>query len=130
MSFRHHNPIVPAALSTAIVFHAQAEPVTEINSDISDLAERMTDLMEEANGIGLAAPQVGVSLRIIVVSITGKRQDAKVLINPVLSDLQGVSEMEEGCLSIPGVHANVKRAASCSVEAQDIDGNLVTHFQA
>ncbi|MCF7957420.1 MAG: peptide deformylase [Phycisphaerae bacterium] len=100
-----------------------AQPITEITSDIVELAERMTFMMEESNGIGLAAPQVGISLRLVVISITGKQEDARILINPVLSDLQGVSESEEGCLSLPGVYGNVKRAASCSVTAQDIDGN-------
>ncbi len=100
-----------------------AQPVDTINEEIVQLSERMIDVMIESSGVGLAAPQVGVSLRIITVSPTGKRQDSQVLINPVLSELSGISEMEEGCLSIPDVRAKVRRAAACTVDALDLDGN-------
>ena len=100
-----------------------ADSVREITPEIRGLVERMTDLMVNSEGIGLAAPQVGVSLRVIVVSVTGKREDAKAFINPELSNFSGSSEMEEGCLSIPGVRAKVRRAASCTMKTLDIDGN-------
>ena len=97
--------------------------VTGINREIVNLVDRMSDLMMESSGVGLAAPQVGVPLRIIVFSLTGKSEDVEVLINPALSKFIGMSEMEEGCLSIPGVRTNVRRPEACTVEAMDIDGN-------
>jgi len=100
-----------------------AEPVREITPEIRGLVERMANLMADSEGIGLAAPQVGVSLRVIVVNVTGKRQDVEVYINPELSNFLGSSEMEEGCLSIPGVRAKVRRAAACTMKALDINGN-------
>ena len=103
------------------VLRRVAQPVTEIGPELAALAERMIDLMVEADGVGLAAPQVGVPLRLIVVSLTGSRDDAEVLVNPELSDLQGVAEVEEGCLSVPGIHAKVRRATACTVHAQSLE---------
>ena len=102
-----------------------AESVREITPEIMGLAERMADLMVNSEGIGLAAPQVGVSLRVIVVSVTGKREDVEVFINPELTNFNGSSEMEEGCLSIPGVRAKVRRAAACTMRALDIEGDEI-----
>ena len=100
-----------------------AEPVGEVGAEIADLAERMIDMMLEADGIGLAAPQVGVSLRLIVVCPTGQRDEAEVLVNPQLGNFQGTAETEEGCLSVPGLRAKVRRAAACAVTALDLEGN-------
>ena len=105
----------------------KAIEITDIGPEHTALAERMTNLMVDFQGIGLAAPQVGLSIRLIVISITGKREDAEILVNPVLSDFDGWSEMEEGCLSVPGVRGKVKRAATCKVNATDLEGN---HFEA
>ena len=103
-----------------------AEEVPEVNDQIVQLARRMVDLMVESDGVGLAAPQVGVSLRLIVVSPTGTKEDAEVFVNPVLTNLIGSCEGEEGCLSVPGVRARVRRAESCTATAQDLDGNSFT----
>ena len=100
-----------------------AQPIEQITPEITALAERMTDLMIESSGVGLAAPQVGVSLRLIVVSPNGKRDNVEVLVNPQLSDFQGEFKMEEGCLSIPNIRATVRRYAVCSVSALNLDGN-------
>ncbi|MBN1766390.1 MAG: peptide deformylase [Sedimentisphaerales bacterium] len=100
-----------------------AQPVEEITEEISDLAESMVDIMVKSSGIGLAATQLGIPLRIITMSVTGKRDDAEIIINPTLSNLSGSSEMEEGCLSVPNVRANVRRANACTVDALDVDGN-------
>ena len=100
-----------------------AEPVGEMGAEIADLAERMIDMMLEADGIGLAAPQVGVSLRLIVVCPTGQRDEAEVLVNPQLGNFQGTAETEEGCLSVPGLRAKVRRAAACAVTALDLEGS-------
>jgi len=100
-----------------------AKPVDQFNRDLAALVGRMTDLMLESDGIGLAGPQVGLSLRMVVVSPTGKRQDTQVLVNPELSNFQGTAETEEGCLSLPAIRAQVQRPASCTLTAQDIEGN-------
>ncbi len=101
-----------------------AKPVEMINDEIRALSDKMIDLMIEASGIGLAAPQVGVGLRLFVNSLTCSRDDALVFINPELSDFEGESVMEEGCLSLPGIHVKVKRPASCVVKAQNLEGKL------
>ncbi|MBN1436840.1 MAG: peptide deformylase [Sedimentisphaerales bacterium] len=107
----------------APILRKVAEPVVEIDDTIAALVDLMWDVMFEADGVGLAAPQVGVSLRIFIVSVTGRREDGQVFINPELSNLQGVSETEEGCLSVPGVRSKVRRAGACTVKALDLDGN-------
>ena len=99
-----------------------AKPLGAITAEIQDLAGKMIDLMVSSSGIGLAGPQVGFGYRIFVASVTGKEEDARVFINPKISNLEGFSEMEEGCLSLPGIHVNVGRPAACRVEAMDVDG--------
>lgn len=106
-----------------------ASPIETITPEIVDLANKMIDLMIEARGIGLAATQVGVGLRLFVSSLNPEEQDAQVFINPQLDDFQGISEIEEGCLSLPGVHVKVRRPATCVITAQDITGEKFS-FQA
>ncbi len=103
-----------------------AKPIKEITPEIVNLAERMIDIMVKSQGIGLAGPQIAVGLRIIVVSVTGKKQDAQVIVNPELSNFSGHAEIEEGCLSIPNVHAKVRRSACCTLKGQDLEGNSIT----
>lgn len=105
------------------VLTRKAEPILEITAKIADLADRMIDIMIESAGVGLAAPQVGVSLRMFVMTSTGKRQNAEIMINPQISQLQGTLLLEEGCLSLPLVRASVRRASACSVNALDIEGD-------
>ena len=102
-----------------------AESIGEITTEIADLAQEMIDLMIKSAGVGLAAPQVGVSIRLFVMSVTGKHEDAQVLINPELSNFDGTSELEEGCLSVPEVRAKVRRSATCTVTATDLHGNRI-----
>jgi len=104
---------------------ARALQAEEIDGDLGALAERMTDLMIASSGIGLAAPQVGVPLRLIVISVTGKADNAFALVNPELTNFQGTSEVEEGCLSVPGVRGKVRRAQACTVHAFDLEGQPV-----
>lgn len=105
------------------VLRQVARPVDEVGSAVRNIAERMIELMVQADGIGLAAPQVGLPLRLLVFSLSGKAEDVHVLINPELCHPQGSSEMEEGCLSLPGIRAKVRRAAVCTVWALDLEGN-------
>lgn len=96
--------------------------IREFDERTAALAERMLELMKEGNGVGLAGPQIGVGLRIFVASPTGEPGDAQVLINPELHDLQGAVEAEEGCLSLPDIRVNIRRARKCRIRAQDIHG--------
>jgi peptide deformylase len=86
----------------------------------------MIDVMIEEDGVGLAAPQIGLSIQLVVISLSGKRENAEVFVNPELSNFQGSAEIEEGCLSVPGVRASVRRAGICTVDAQDLEGNRFT----
>lgn len=108
------------------ILRAPAGHIERIDDRIVALSEKMVDLMVSAAGIGLAGPQLGVPLRIIAISLTGKDQDAQVLINPELGDFHDWVEMEEGCLSVPGIRGKVRRPACCSVQAVDLDGNSFT----
>ncbi len=104
----------------------QAAPVEEINSKVVELAHKMVDIMVDSDGVGLAAPQIGISLRLIVISPTGKKEDAEILVNPELTNLIGCTDSEEGCLSLPGIRGKVRRSESCTVTAYDLDGNKFT----
>ena len=82
----------------------------------------MIDIMIESGGVGLAAPQAGVNLRIFVVSPDGTKENARVYINPEI-ELSGPLEAnEEGCLSLPGICAKIKRYKKCKITATDLDG--------
>ncbi len=110
----------------APVLEGAAVPVDEITDDIRRLVDRMIDIMIEQKGIGLAAPQIGVGLRIFVVSVDGTRENAKVYINPDLEVSGALEANEEGCLSVPGVFAAIKRYRKCVVTATDLDGDQFT----
>ena len=107
----------------------QAAEITEITPEHRALAAEMAKLMYEAEGIGLAAPQVGELLRLITVDVSGpeKREDLMCLVNPRLTpDPEGGSiETEEGCLSVQDFRSKVKRHARVKLEALDLDGNPV-----
>ena len=99
------------------VLRQVAEPVRKVNKDVKALIEDMFDTMYEANGVGLAAPQVGISKRIIVIDVGDNSPIA--LVNPVL--VKGWSEEDdsEGCLSVPGVYMPVKRYKKVLVKARN-----------
>lgn len=97
-----------------------AEEVTDIDGALLDVCNRMLDSMYEANGIGLAAPQVGISQRFFVYDF-GEGPD--VLINPVITESAGEWEMDEGCLSVPGLSWTITRPKEILVVGYDIDGN-------
>lgn len=100
-------------------------PVEEFGPALADLAGKMLDLMREEQGVGLAAPQVGVLSRLFVCNVTGEPGDDMVLVNPVLSELEGDIEGEEGCLSIPDVTVQMRRAKSCVMRAVDVHGKPI-----
>ena len=97
-------------------------PVEQFDGTIRGLVERMFELMRAQKGIGLAAPQVGVLVRIFVCNSTGEPGDDLVCINPELFDLSGVEEREEGCLSLPEVNVPIRRATQVHMRACDETG--------
>jgi len=84
------------------------------------------ELMLKNKGIGLAAPQVGVPLRLFIISLDGKKETAKVYINPTVTPAGELNQTDEGCLSVPGVFTKIRRYKKCSVIATDLDGNEFT----
>ena len=101
------------------------QPVTDFGPEFQALVDDMAETMYAAPGVGLAAPQIGVPLRIFVIDVaTGDDQpsDLRVFINPELADTQGEVCNEEGCLSFPGVHEEVWRAERVTVRAQNARG--------
>lgn len=106
------------------VLTRRAEPVVEIDDEIRRLAHDMVLTMHAAPGIGLAAPQVGVSRRLIVVDLSvGERPDElHILINPEIVDKEGETYIEEGCLSVPGIEEKVRRPSKVKVRGLDLEG--------
>lgn len=101
----------------------RCKPVERFDGELSALADRMLTLMREGRGVGLAGPQVGVLLRLFVCNPTGEPGDAAVWVNPVLSDLEGSVEAEEGCLSLPNINVPKRRAQKAVIEGFDVHGN-------
>jgi peptide deformylase len=101
-----------------------AEPITTIDDDLRTLANDMAETMYAAPGVGLAAPQIGVSRRLIVLDCEGKDEERQlhVAINPEIVAREGESCEEEGCLSVPGYYARVDRDAVVTVRFLDLDG--------
>ena len=109
----------------ADVLSRKAKPVKRIDKDFLRLVDEMFDTMYEESGVGLAAPQIGESLRFCVVNCTGKKADELTLINPVIVESSGELTDEEGCLSVPGVRAQVTRAEHIKVKAYDRNGREI-----
>jgi peptide deformylase len=102
-----------------------SSPVTKFDENLKSLAKRMFELMREDKGVGLAAPQVGVNVRLFVMNPTGNPEDDRAYVNPRLVEGMGEEEGEEGCLSLPGINTNVVRSKTLRLEAQDLDGRAV-----
>jgi peptide deformylase len=97
-------------------------PVTEFGEDLKELTREMFELMREAKGVGLAAPQVGKNIRLFITNHDQDPVNDRVYVNPMLSDADGDEEDEEGCLSLPKVNINVFRSKSIKIQAQDVTG--------
>jgi len=121
------------------VLRTPAAPVEAVDDSVRSLAERMVELMRQAEGIGLAAPQAGVPLRLFVCHVPpseGREADGDpaeatsaplACINPVLSELSGeMEDLEEGCLSLPEILGTVRRPAGVTMEATGLDGERYT----
>ena len=99
-----------------------AVPVNKIDNGIKKLAADMAETMYEAPGIGLAATQVDVHQRVVVIDISEETNDLLVLINPEITEMDGLAIGEEGCLSVPGIYDKVERAEQVAVRYLDLDG--------
>ena len=97
-------------------------PVDRVDQDVVAMVERMFELMFEGKGVGLAAPQVGVTVRLFITSPAYDQADRNVYINPQIIAADGSCESEEGCLSFPGINCRIKRAAVVTVRALDLAG--------
>ena len=105
------------------VLRRTADPITEIDSETKQIAEKMVEAMLRANGIGIAAPQIGVSKRVIVLDLDGKFH---VLINPeIIETSQESEEILEGCLSIPGVDADITRKLRAHLRGVTLDEKTI-----
>ena len=99
-----------------------ATPITQIDDSIKKLVADMAETMYEAPGIGLAATQVDVHKRLVVIDTSEDKSDLRVFINPVIDSLEGSQTGEEGCLSVPGIYDKVERAERVTVHFLDLDG--------
>ncbi|MCC5013618.1 MULTISPECIES: peptide deformylase [Legionella] len=97
----------------------KAKPVEQFDDDLQTLIDDMFDTMYHANGVGLAAPQIGISLRLSVVDVIGDKKQQLVLVNPEIIAKEGEAEYQEGCLSVPGAYDTVIRAKKVTIRAQD-----------
>jgi len=100
-----------------------AQPVERFDEALAKLAERMLELMRAADGVGLAAPQVGIPLRMFVCNATQEPDNDLVIVNPKFLSTDGAADGQEGCLSLPNVTVTVRRATHVSMEAKDEFGN-------
>ncbi len=115
------------ALRTILEFpdprlRTRAQPVTRFDAELGRLIDDMFETMYAAPGIGLAATQIDVHQRVVVIDVSGDRSDQLVVINPEILTREGVAVMEEGCLSVPGYFDEVERAAKIRLRAQDRNG--------
>ena len=109
-----------------------SEPVAEINDEIRALAQDMLDTLTTVGGVGIAAPQIGVLKRVVIIDVSQEKndpdlpQDFKVFVNPVITVLDPKGHEEnEGCLSVPELRAKVKRPRRVALDALDLDGKPV-----
>lgn len=108
-----------------------AEAVTDVSKDAEEAAREMVAVMREHSGIGLAANQVGLLKRIVVAEVTGGEQKPLMLANPEITESSRETNVhEEGCLSLPGIVANVKRPARVRVRAHDLSVGMKVEFTA
>lgn len=119
-------PLLPILRYPDPRLHKVAAEVSQVDDNIRKLIKDMAQTMYAAPGIGLAAPQVDVHKRIIVMDITETHDQLRVFINPRLLEASGEAECEEGCLSVPGIYEKVRRAEGVTVSALDQRGEPFT----
>jgi peptide deformylase len=99
-----------------------AKPVERFDAELAQLAENMIETMYAAKGIGLAATQVNVHQRLLVLDVSEAQDTPRVYVNPTILETEGTETCEEGCLSVPGIYAEVTRAEKVRIRAQDVSG--------
>jgi peptide deformylase len=104
------------------VLRKKSEPVSEITEEIRKIARDLLESLYAEKGLGLAAPQVGISKRLIAIDAGENRGNGFVLINPVIVENEGKSTMEEGCLSFPGIFGKISRPEKIVLKATDLTG--------
>ena len=107
--------------------HTVAKPVAQVDARIRQLVDDMLESMYDADGVGLAATQVDVHRRLIVIDVSDERSQPLVLINPEILVREGEAKTEEGCLSVPGIFDEVKRAAKIRLRSHDASGQVGEH---
>ena len=115
--------VLPLRVTPDPILRQRAKRVRAIDAYIKKLAENMLESMHEYNGVGIAAPQVGVSLRVIVIEVPD--EPVITLINPEIVKKTGERDVSEGCLSIPGYRGDIKRAETVLAKGQGLDGKEV-----
>lgn len=106
--------------------HKVAEPVKQFDAALKQLTSDMAETMYEAPGVGLAATQVNVHKRVVVIDVTEEKNQLLILVNPEIAALEGMQTHEEGCLSVPGIYDKVSRPEKVSLRYQDLQGNPQT----
>jgi len=122
--------ILPISIYGSPILRKKAEPVKEITPELVELAHNMLETMYKANGVGLAAPQVGKNIRLVVVDLSKEEEERKpiILFNPEVAPEEGenpVETDEEGCLSVPDIWANVSRPSRVSITYTNEKGECV-----
>ncbi|HWR83400.1 MAG TPA: peptide deformylase [Candidatus Deferrimicrobium sp.] len=118
----------PIVLYGDPVLREVSQPVGKINREIRDLVSDMVDTLKKARGLGLAAVQVGILKRVFIIDLSAVNiaETLRVFINPEIMQATGEIELEEGCLSFPGLYQKIVRPAVIRVRAMDVEGN---HFE-
>jgi len=114
----------PIVLYGDPVLREVSKEVDEVNQDVKDLVSDLTDTLKKARGLGLAAVQIGVLKRIFIVDLSAVdlKESLKVFVNPEILESSGEVELEEGCLSFPGIYQKIVRPAKARVRATGVDG--------
>ena len=99
-----------------------SKPVESFDQDLKVLADKMLDIMYQSNGIGLAAPQVNQTIRLIVVDVSEDRDSPCIFVNPKIKEPKGSVESSEGCLSVPEIRTTIKRHENITLEYHDLNG--------
>lgn len=109
------------------ILRVRSKPIKRVDQQLREIVDQMLDLMYEANGVGLAANQVALPIRLFIANPTGQRGDGEelVLLNPELQRPKGSEIEQEGCLSLPGLYGQVKRPKSIRLSAYDLQGNQI-----
>lgn len=109
------------------ILRHKSKPILRVDAQLREIVDQMFEVMYEFRGVGLAANQVNLPIRLFVANPTGSKEDGEelVFINPVINKAKGAVESEEGCLSLAGINAPVKRNKSLHVNAYDLAGNEI-----